>query len=200
MTATTAPPIDRSDVRHVLVSGTKVGLGVAAGIALLLAVGRFVPAGVVRVALDTLIVLAIGVIAGLLPGRWVAPRSTDGVAAAAAIGLWGTVVFSAVDIIVLRNVRAYPWTWDAIGGGSTWWYLPIWWMLGTFLAWMGGLRAAGQGEVPAVRVALPVVIGAVAIAAAARVTGCPVGFPITAGAGFAVTLIALALVAQARSS
>src|SRR5256885_12892768 len=56
----------------------------------------------------------------------------------------GTVVFSAIDIVLLRPFKAYPWTWDAVGGGSTWWYLPVWWMLGTFLAWMGGLVTAGR--------------------------------------------------------
>src|SRR5262249_61063442 len=40
--------------------------------------------------------------------------------------------------------KAYPWTWDAVAGGSTWWYLPIWWMLGTFLAWMGTIVTAGR--------------------------------------------------------
>ena len=34
---------------------------------------------------------------------------------AAAIGLWGTVVFMAFDIVLLRPFKAYPWTWDAIG-------------------------------------------------------------------------------------
>src|SRR5256885_5665811 len=58
----------------------------------------------------------------------------------------GTVVFSAIDIVLLRPFKAYPWTWDAIGGGSTWWYLPIWWMLGTFLAWMGGIVTAAGSE------------------------------------------------------
>jgi hypothetical protein len=32
-----------------------------------------------------------------------------------AVGLWGTVVFMAIDIVLLRPFRAYPRTWDAVG-------------------------------------------------------------------------------------
>ncbi len=98
--------------------------------------------------------LAAGVAVAFLPAQWTAARSTEGIAGAAAVGLVGTIVFSAIDIAVLRPFKAYPWTWDAIGGGSTWWYLPIWWMLGTFLAWMGGIVTAASGEVGLAALAL----------------------------------------------
>lgn len=201
MTASPASvPVDRSDFRHVLVSGTKIGLTTAVAVALALAGSRLVAAGPARDAVITLIVLAGATAAGVLPGRWAAARSAEGVAGAAAIGLWGTVVFMAVDIVLFRPLKAYPWTWDAIGGGSTWWYLPIWWMLGTFLAWMGGLVAASRGETGLVRAAAPVVGGALVIAGVASAVGCPVSFPVNAGAGFVVTLTALALLGVARKS
>src|SRR5205814_1715495 len=83
-----------------------------------------------RGAVEALTVLGAGLAVAFLPARWTGARSTEGIAGAAAMGLVGTVVFSAIDIVLLRPFKAYPWTWDAIGGGSTWWYLPIWWMLG----------------------------------------------------------------------
>src|SRR5207247_2124134 len=82
--------------------------------------------------------------------------------------------------------RAYPWTWDAVGGGSTWWYLPMWWMLGTYLAWLGGMvwaqrQARGEGEVSIGRLALPVVGGAVALTAVAMLAQLGVVLPLAAG-------------------
>jgi hypothetical protein len=201
MTASPASvSVDRSDFRHVLVSGTKIGLAVAVAVALALLSGRYVGAGAAREAVITLIVLAGATVAALLPGRWAAARTAEGVAGAAAIGLWGTVVFMAVDIVLFRPLKAYPWTWDAIGGGSTWWYLPIWWMLGTYVAWMGGLLAASRGDTGLARAAAPPVAGALVIAGLAGGLGCPVRFPVNAGAGFVLTLTALALIGVARKS
>ncbi len=213
MTATAAPSssaTDRSDFRTVLVGGTKTGALAAAAVVLCALVVQVVPprppqAGGIRQGLLALIVLAAAVSASLLPGRWVRAQSTEGVAGAAAMGLWGTVVFMAIDIALLRPlnhlVTIYPWTWDAVGGGSSWWYLPIWWMLGTFLAWMGGIVTAAQasrGEQPVVKTALPILVGAIVLAAVARLVGLGVSIPVAAGAGYTVTLTAFALLALAR--
>ena len=202
MSTTVVPtPADRSDFRTVLTGGTKVGLVTAAAVVLYLLVAKYVALGPVRGGLETLLVLAAGTAATFLPGRWSAARSVEGIAGAAAMGLWGTIVFSAVDIVLLRPVKAYPWTWDAVGGGTTWWYLPIWWMLGTFLAWMGGVLTAAQaarGRLSLARTAAPVLIGAVVLTAAARFWGLDAVLPVEAGAGFAVTLPALVVVALAR--
>ena len=187
---------DRSDFRNVIVSGTKVGVATGVAVVAYLAVTRFVPPGMLRDLVSSVVVLAIAVVVSLLPGQWAVARSTEGVAGAAAIGLWGTVVFMAIDIVLLRPFKAYPWTWDAIGGGSSWWYLPIWWMLGTFVAWMGGLLTAGRntrGPVAMGQIALSVLVGAVALAVAGRLAGCPVGFPVLVGAGYTVSLTVLAL-------
>jgi len=206
MTAGTAsaisPTIDRSDFRHILVSGAKVGVAIAGAVIVYLAVSRLVPAGVVRALLQTIIVLAAGVAASFLPASWATARTTQGIASAAAIGLWGTIVFMAIDIILLRPFHAFPWTWDAVGGGSTWWYLPIWWMLGTFVAWMGALftagRAARSGDVSIRALALPVVIGAAAIALGLALARLGIYLPVAAGAGFTLVLTVFAVVAIAR--
>lgn len=188
---------DRSDFRTVLVSGTKTGVVTGGAVVAYLVLVRFLPAGIPRDAMTSLLVLAAGVLVSLLPGAWAAARNTEGIAGAAAIGLWGTVVFMAIDIVLLRPFKAYPWTWDAIGGGSSWWYLPIWWMLGTFLAWMGGMLTAGRharGQATLAQIALPIVVGAVGLAVAGKLLGCPVRLPVLAGGGYTLSLTALALV------
>ncbi len=200
MSATVAPAAsDRSDFRTVTVGGAKIGVATAIAVVAFLAALRLVPiAGGLRGGVLVLIVLAAGLAAAFLPAEWTAARSTEGIAGAAAVGLVGTVVFSAIDIVLLRPFKAYPWTWDAIGGGSTWWYLPIWWMLGTFLAWMGGIVTAASGEATLGRRALPAVAGTVIVAAIGRLAGVPVALPVVTGAAFTLVLAALALVALAR--
>jgi hypothetical protein len=202
MSATLAPTtVDRSDVRTVLTGGTKVGLATAVAVVLFLWVSKHVPAGSLRSSVEALLVLGAGTAVTFLPGRWCAARSVEGIAGAAGMGLWGAIVFSVVDIVLLRPVKAYPWTWDAVGGGSTWWYLPIWWMFATFLAWMGGtLTAAAPEDASLARTAAPALIGGVALAVVARLSGIDGALPVQAGAGFAVTLPVLAIIALARKA
>lgn len=202
MSATLAPTtMDRTDVRHLLTNGTKIGLVTVVAVVLYLWVSRHVPASGVRVGLEALLVLVAGTAVTFLPGRWCAARTVEGIAGAAGMGLWGAIVFTVVDIVLLRPFKAYPWTWDAIGGGSTWWYLPIWWMFGTFLAWMGGTLVARAPEGAGLaRIATPVLIGAVVVGVAATLAGFDATLPVTAGFGFAVTLPVLVVVALARKA
>ena len=195
---------DRSDFRTVTVGGAKLGVTTAVAVVAFLAASRLVPiAAGLRGGVTALIVLTAGLAVAFLPAQWTAARSTEGIAGAAAMGLFGTVVFSVIDIVLLRPFKAYPWTWDAIGGGSTWWYLPIWWMLGTFAAWMGGIvtaagAAAARGETTLARCALPAVAGTVIVAAIGRLAGVPVAFSVITGGAFTLVLATLALVALAR--
>src|SRR5213596_1866541 len=204
MSATAIPAgSDRSDLRTIMLGGTKLGLVTAVAVVAFLAVSRQVTGAVPRSILEALIVLAAGSAVSLLPAQWAVARNVEGIAGAAAMGLWGTVVFMAFDIVVLRPLKAYPWTWDAVGGGSSWWYLPIWWMLGTFVAWMGGILAASRAtrdEATLPRVALPVIVGAVALVAVARLAGLAVPLPVATGAGLTITLAVLAAVALARNA
>ena len=200
MSATAAPAAsDRSDFRTVTLGGARLGVATAVAVVAFLAASRLVPitAGL-RDGVTALIVLAAGLAVAFLPAQWTVARSTEGIAGAAAVGLVGTVVFSAIDIALLRPFKAYPWTWDAIGGGSTWWYLPIWWMLGTFLAWMGGIVTAAGREATLARRALPAVAATIVVALIARLAGVPVAPPVATGGAFTLTLAALALVALAR--
>src|SRR5206468_4428448 len=118
----TAPATaDRSEFRHILLSGTIVGAVTGAAVVLFLLVSRsgLLPAGIVSSFPLMLIVLAGGVAAAFLPGFFAASRTVQGVASAAAIGLCRTIVFMAIDIILLRPVNEFPWTWEAVAGGST---------------------------------------------------------------------------------
>ena len=206
MTAGTAPSapsaIDRTDFRHILIGGTRLGATIAAAVIIYLLVSRRVPDGIAQAILQTLVVIAAAVAATFLPAQWTTARGTEGIAGAAAVGLWGTIVFMAIDVIVLRPLKAYPWTWDAIGGGSTWWYLPIWWMLGTFVAWLGGLvtaaRARRGGKMSLVALSIPLVLGAIGFAAGIGLGQVRIGMPVAAGAGFTAILIVFAIVAVAR--
>jgi hypothetical protein len=196
----TSATVDRSEFRHVLLSGTIVGAVTGAAVILSLLVSRL-PHGIVASLVLMIIVLAGGVAAAFLPGFFAASRTVQGVASAAAIGLWGTIVFMAIDIILLRPFKAFPWTWDAIGGGSTWWYLPIWWMLGTFVAWMGAIvtagRAARGGDTAIPSLATPAVVGGLVVGLGLGLAGV-LFMPIAAGAGFVLSLVVFALVALAR--
>lgn len=206
MTASTAPPpattVDRSDFRYILISGAKTGVITAVAVIVFLAISRLVPPGIIAAVLEMIVVLAAACAATFLPAFWTTARSVQGIAGAAAIGLWGTIVFMAIDIVLLRPFHAYPWTWDAIGGGSTWWYLPIWWMLGTLVAWLGGLvtaaraRRGGNTEIRAL--ALPIVLGALGFAIGIGLGQVRIGLPVAAGAGFVVMLAVFAIVAVAR--
>ena len=197
----TVSSVDRSEFRFILAAGTKIGFTIGLAVVLFLLVSRVVPGGFFRGLLQTGVVLAAAGAAAFLPAQWAVSRTTQGIASAAAIGLWGTVVFMAFDIILLRPFTAYPWTWDAVGGGSTWWYLPIWWMLGTFVAWLGGLVTAARvrrGGDPEIRgLALPALLGGLGFAVGLGLGGVMLA-PVAAGLGFTVTLIVFALVATLR--
>lgn len=192
---------DRSEFRHVLSSGTIVGAMTGAAVIVYLVVARLLPDGFVTAMLETVIVLAAAVCAAFLPGYFATARTVQGIASAAAIGLWGTIVFMAIDIILLRPFKAYPWTWDAVGGGSTWWYLPIWWMLGTLLAWLGGIVTAGRGarggNTAITSLALAPLGGGVGGALGLGLGGVT-ALPVGAGVGFLVTLVVFALIVISR--
>lgn len=203
MSATAAPArSDRSDFRTVTTGGAMIGVATAVAVIAYLAASRSVPGvGGLRDIVEALIVLVAGMVVAFVPAQRTNAHAAEGIAGAAAMGLVGTVVFSAIDIVVLRPLKAYPWTWDAIGGGSTWWYLPVWWMLGTFAAWMGGIIRAGSAagaEVPLARRALPPVVATIIVVTVARLAGLPVALPVVAGGAFTLALAVLALVTLAR--
>jgi hypothetical protein len=120
----------------------------------------------------TLVVVAVGaMIVMFYPGMLTRPRTIEGIAGAAGVGQCATFVFVLLDAFLLQPLHFYTNRWHEIGGGSIWWYIPVWWMAGTFLAWMGGWTLAnlanknGEASLPTAIVLVAVstaVIGAVA--------------------------------------
>ena len=127
------------------------------------------------------VVLAVVLLVGLagvtlLPGFWTRPRTIEGIAGAAGIGLGAAFVFLLIDVVLLQHIGTYTNRWYQIGA-SNWWYHPVWWMTGTFLPWMGAWILANQLERNG-RVSLPAAFGtAVAFAVVAAIAGILLSFP-----------------------
>ena len=124
------------------------------------------------------IILLAGIAAvSMLPGLWTRARFIEGIAGAAGIGLAATGVFLLLDVMLLQNIGTYTDRWYAIGGGSNWWYHPVWWMAGTFLPWMGAWVLANQtarNGRPSVGAAFLTVLG---LAVLSAVVGILIGVP-----------------------
>lgn len=126
----------------------------------------------------------------VLPAGWTRARSIEGISGAAAIGLGATIMFLLIDVAILQPLGTYTNRWHEIGGHSNWWYHPVWWMAGTFLAWMGAFifanQAARRGSASAASV-----LGLVAIlTAVCGALAAVIGFP---GAGWNLPTFAIAV-------
>jgi hypothetical protein len=164
--------IDQTDVPSIVRGAVKIGLLTAIVVLLVSLVSRYTD-GIVEAGLQV-VLIALGTYAlTFLPGQWTQARTIEGIAGAAGIGLAGAVVYLIVDVlpvIGLQSIGTYSNRWRAIGGGSNWWHHPVWWMVGTFVPWMGAFMIANQaarGGVNVPRAAglvavLTLVVGAVA--------------------------------------
>ena len=133
--------VDRADVRTIVGGGVKLGILTAVGVVAFALLARAMSGNTETLVLS-LLVLTGGVVFGYLPALWTRPRSADGIAWCTLLGLLGAVAFTVLDVVLLRPLSVYHWTWDAIGGGSGFWYIPVWWMGSAFLAWLGGMVVA----------------------------------------------------------
>ncbi len=92
-----------------------------------------------------ILLITAGVLAvTFLPGIWTGARTIEGIASAAGIGLAATIVFLLVDVSIFQPIGLWSNRWSEIGGGSNWWYHPVWWMVGTYLPWLGAFALANQ--------------------------------------------------------
>ena len=167
---------DQTSLVHLLRQGALLGVIQAALVLGFSLISRFLD-GFPELALRSAIVF-VGVAATtVLPGLWTRARTIEGIAGAAGIGLWATVVFTLIDSLGLQWIGTYTNRWLEIGGGSNWWYLPVWWMAGTYLAWFGAFAlantAARTGEPAPVNVLVMSLVLAVVIGAAAALGGFP---------------------------
>ena len=167
--------IDRTDVPYIVRGAVKIGLITAIAVLLYSLVSRYTD-GMVESALKVVIIAAGTWLVTFLPGQWTRARTIEGIAGAAGIGLAGAVVYLLIDVTLLQNIGTYTNRWRAIGGGSNWWYHPVWWMVGTFLPWMGAFMIANQaarGGVSVARSAAIVTVATLVLGALAVVLHVP---------------------------
>ena len=129
-------PTATADWRSIVRAGVQLGVVTAAGVAVFALLSRAVD-GTTETIIQSALVLAGGAVFAFAPSMLLRPRDIDGIAWAAMIGLLGALVFTVIDTVLFRPLNLYHWTWDAIGGGSGFWYVPVWWMGSAFLAWLG---------------------------------------------------------------
>jgi hypothetical protein len=144
MTAVTAPrDVERWDWRTIVFGGARLGVLTAVGVAVFSLTTR-ATSGTVETIVQAVLILLGGAAVSFLPASWTQPRSVDGIAWTAMLGLMGSLWFALIDIALLRPLGLYAWRWDLIGGGSPFWYLPVWWMGAATLAWLGAWVAVRQ--------------------------------------------------------
>jgi hypothetical protein len=167
---------DLTRVPMIVQGAVKLGLLESIVVLLFSLASRFL-AGMVEVIVCAIILIAGVAAVTLLPGLWTRARTVEGIAGAAGIGLGATGVFLLIDVTLLQNIGTYTNRWYQIGGGSNWWYHPVWWMVGTFIPWLGAWILANQASRRG-EPSPPVAFGLAAVAAVVlAVLAILAGFP-----------------------
>jgi len=183
------PATDHTELRHVLRAGAQ--LGVLQSV-LIGAFGLIQPR--VEGAIELVVcgaILVIGIAATIaLPGIWTRARTIEGISGAAGIGLFATFVYLLIDVALFQPLGVYTNRWLEIGGGSNWWYHPVWWMVGTYLPWMGAWVLANQTAKTGAQNPGALVIGTLVIAAVIMAAAAALGFP---GAAFGLGTFSVAV-------
>ncbi len=178
MTATAEPrdTYDATDVPSVVAGSIKLGLLEALLVLVFSLASRFLD-GILETIVCALIVIVGLAVVTMLPGLWTRARTIEGIAGAAGIGLGAAAVYLLLDIMLLQNIGTYSNRWYEIGGGSNWWYHPVWWMVGTFLPWMGAWILANQLDRKGRPNAVPGLVPAFVLALVLGVLAVLLGFP-----------------------
>jgi hypothetical protein len=143
---------DRTDVPHIVRTSVQLGLLECVFVVLMSLTSRYLSGPVETILLALLLVIGLALVSGL-PGIWTRARTIEGIGGAAGIGLGAAAVYLLVDVALLQPIGTYTNRWRELGGGSNWWYHPVWWMVGTYLPWMGAWFLANQaakGEAPSI--------------------------------------------------
>lgn len=159
---------DQTDLPHVLRAAVKLGILESVAVLVIGLATVYLQGAAETAVVGVLLTLAVLAVT-FLPGLWTRPATIEGIAGAAGIGLAATIVFLIIDVALFQPFGLYTNRWREIGGGSNWWYHPIWWMAGTYLPWLGAWMLAARTE----RGAAPGV-GAAAITLVAATVGCMV--------------------------
>lgn len=197
MTSAVEPhAMERADVRTLVGGGAVLGMLTALGVAAFSVLSRATTGTTESVGQIVLVLLGASVCA-FFPALRVRPRSTDFIAWAALLGLLGALFFTVADAMLLRRVGVYHWTWDAIGGGSGMWYIPVWWMGAAVLAWLGAwIVTISAPDAMLIKVAGLTVVIALVLAAIMIVTDVGSLHPATAALAFMLALPAHVAIAK----
>jgi hypothetical protein len=171
-----AQDYDRTDVPHIVRCGVQLGVLEAALVLVSSLVMRFLSGPAETVVLAIVLVIGLTLVSGL-PGLSTRARTIEGIAGAAGIGLAAAGVFLLVDVALLQPIGTYTNRWLEIGGFSNWWYHPVWWLVGTYLPWMGAwilANRADRGQGPSL---VAMMAGALACTAVVGVAAVLIHFP-----------------------
>lgn len=135
--------VDQTEISDVLKASLKLGIFESIAILVIGLVSKYLDGPIEVALLAVLVTLAILVVT-ILPGIWTRAGTIEGIAGAAGIGLAATCVYLIVDVVVFQNIGLYTNRWLEIGGGSNWWYHPIFWMVGCYLPWLGAWQLAAH--------------------------------------------------------
>ncbi len=190
MTSTAQPKdeYDATAVPLIVLGSIKLGLIESVLVLLFSLASRFLGGPLETIVCAIILLVGLAAVT-MLPGLWIRPRTIEGIAGAAGVGLGAAGVFLLVDVVLLQNIGTYTDRWYAVGGGSNWWYHPVWWMVGAFLPWLGAWILANQ-TVRQGRPSPPAGFGiAVGIGIVTAVLAVLLGFP---GARWTLATFALA--------
>ncbi|MEZ4585775.1 MAG: hypothetical protein R2909_05180 [Gemmatimonadales bacterium] len=171
---------DHTELRHVLRRSAQLGALQALLVAAFSFASRYLDGGAELAVTGLIVVVGVAAVIAL-PGLWTRARTVEGVAGAAGIGLGATAVFLVIDVVALQPAGMYTNRWLEIGGGSNWWYHPVWWMAGTYLSWLGAWVLANQAAKSGESNPTVLVVGTLVLAAAVMAGATLIHFP---GAAF----------------
>jgi hypothetical protein len=198
--------VDLTDVGHIMRSALVVGITQTVLITAIAFATRALGGAAEALVVGVLVLVAI-LVTAFIPGLRTRARTIEGIAGAAGIGLGATVVFLILDVALLQPLGVWTNRWHAIGGGSNWWYHPVFWMVGTYLAWMGAWILANQarrdgepGLGAAAVVALVATLVAGAVAVFIRFPGAGWNVPTFGVAALAGFPLAVLLTSRVRRS
>lgn len=167
---------DVTDVPSIVAGAIRLGLFEAVVVLLFSLGSRLLDPPLETIVLAPILLVGLAGVT-LLPGLWTRPRTIEGIGGAAGIGLGATVVFLLIDVALLQPIGTYTNRWREIGGFSNWWYHPVWWMVGTYLPWMGAWILAHQGDQGQARSIVRMMAGALAFTAICGIAAILIHFP-----------------------
>jgi hypothetical protein len=167
---------DQTDLPTILRGGLKLGLLYSLLVAIFAVLQVRLEGPVELVVCGIIFLIGISALI-VLPGMWTRARTIEGIAGAAGIGLASVFVFLVVDVALFQPLHLYTNRWLEIGGGSNWWYHPVWWMVCTYITWMGAWiqahQAAKTGSASPIMLIVGTIVLSLVVLAIAVVVGVP---------------------------